>query len=236
MHISIRAFASYREAVGSPRMELDLPEGATPSTVWEHLADRFPRLKTLPEPFAFAVNDQYVDGGTILNERDELVLIPPVSGGTTEPTQPTQPTRPTQPAPWVALTDKPIDANVLLERVRHPDAGAVVLFLGTVRDHNYGRSVRYLEYEVYQALALREMARVASEAAARWPLLGIAMEHRVGHLNVGDISVAIAVAAGHRREAFEAGRYAIDTLKQTVPIWKKEFWDSGEEWVGQRPR
>jgi molybdopterin synthase catalytic subunit len=186
------------------------------------------------------VNDEYVDAGALLRDRDELVLIPPVSGGADELTQPAQPTQPTQSQeashPWVALSEKPLDVTAVLDRVRHRDAGAVVLFLGTVRDHNYGRSVRFLEYEAYQALALREMARVASEAAARWPLLGIAMEHRVGHLSVGDVSVAIAVAAGHRREAFEAGRYAIDTLKQTVPIWKKEVWDSGEEWVGQRPR
>jgi len=219
MEILIRAFASYREALGSPRLTIEMADGSTPANVWRRLVERHPRLGTLPEPFAFAINDEYVQAGTLLRDQDELVLIPPVSGG----------------AHHVALVPDPIDVNGLLGRVRHPEAGAVVLFLGTVRDHNYGRSVRYLEYEAYQALALREMDRVAADAAARWPLLGIAMEHRVGHLKVGDISVAIAVAAGHRREAFEAGRYAIDTLKQTVPIWKKEVWDAGEEWVGLRP-
>ncbi|HEY3248636.1 MAG TPA: molybdenum cofactor biosynthesis protein MoaE [bacterium] len=218
MEISIRAFASYREAIGSPRLVLEVPDGTTPAGVWQDLAGRFPRLQTLPQPFAFAINDEYVEAGTPLRERDELVLIPPVSGGS-----------------YSALTSEPIEVNALLERVRHRDAGAVVLFLGTVRDHNYGRSVQYLEYEAYQALALQEMARVASEAQRRWPLLGIAMEHRTGHLQVGDISVAIAVAAGHRREAFEAGKYAIDELKHTVPIWKKEVWEGGEEWVGLRP-
>lgn len=241
MEISIRAFASYREAIGSPRVLVEVPADATPDVVWQHLADRFPRLQRLPRPFAFAINDEYVDAATPLRARDELVLIPPVSGGSDEPTRPTQPTQPTQPKqpaqppqliPWVALIEKPIDVNGLLERVRHRDAGAVVLFLGTVRDHNYGRSVRFLEYEAYERKAVEEMTRVVEAATRRWPLLNIAMEHRLGHLDVGDISVAIAVAAAHRREAFEAGRFAIDTLKQTVPIWKKEVWEGGEVWVG----
>lgn len=219
MEISIRAFASYREAIGRPRLVLDVPEGTTAAAVWDDLARRFPGLQRLPQPMAFAVNDQYVAAGTPLHAADELVLLPPVSGGA-----------------HTALTSAAIDVAALLDRVRHRDAGAVVLFLGTVRDHNYGRRVEFLEYEAYQALALREMERVAAEAEQRWPLLGIGMEHRVGHLDVGEISVAIAVAAAHRREAFEAGRFAIDTLKHTVPIWKKEVWGDGSEWVGSEPR
>lgn len=218
MEISIRAFASYREAIGTPRLVLDVPDGTTAAGVWQDLARRFPRLERLPQPMAFAVNDAYVDAETPLQPRDELVLLPPVSGGA-----------------HTALTSDPIDVTALLTRVRHPDAGAVVLFLGTVRDHNYGRHVEFLEYEAYQTLALREMERVAAEAERRWPLLGIGMEHRLGHLHVGEISVAIAVACAHRREAFEAGRFAIDTLKQTVPIWKKEVWDEGEAWIGSEP-
>lgn len=217
MQISVRAFASYREAIGSPRVALDVPPGTTPAGVWQDLAGRYPRLQALSQPFAFAINDEYVDDQTPLRERDELVLIPPVSGGS-----------------HTALTPDPIDINALLTRVRHPDAGAIVLFLGTIRGHNYGRAVQRLEYEAYQTLALREMARVSSEAEARWPLLGIAIEHRVGLLQVGDVSVAIAAAAAHRREAFEAARYAIDTLKRTVPIWKKEVWEGGEVWVGSQ--
>lgn len=118
--------------------------------------------------------------------------------------------------------------NVALEKVKHPQAGAVVLFLGTVRDNNSGRRIKFLEYEAYQAMALREMERVAGEAQRRWPLLGIAVVHRLGRLNVGEISVAIAVSSAHRKDAFEAGRFAIDTLKQTVPIWKKDVWEGGE--------
>lgn len=219
MEISVRAFASYREAIGTPKLLLEVPDGTTPARVWQDLTDRFPRLKNLPQPMAFAVNDEYVAAATPLRVNDELVLLPPVSGGA-----------------HTALTPNPIDVTALLDRVRHRDAGAIVLFLGTVRDHNYGRRVEFLEYEAYQALALREMEQVAAEAERRWPLLGIGMEHRLGHLDVGEISVAIAVAAAHRREAFEAGRFAIDTLKQTVPIWKKEIWGEGEAWIGSEPR
>ncbi len=132
----------------------------------------------------------------------------------------------------MGLVEAPVDVGGMLERVRHPQAGAVVVFLGTVRDNSRGRRVQFLEYEAYRELALKEMRRVAEEACRRWPLLGVAIVHRLGRLDVGEISVAVAVSSGHRTEAFEAGRFAIDTLKQTVPIWKKEVWETGAEWVG----
>lgn len=219
MNISVRAFASYREAIGHKHVTLDVASGATAAQVWEALRTRYPGLGGLPTPMAFAINDTYVPPETVLRDRDELVLIPPVSGGAD-----------------VALVDGPIDVTGLLERVRHSQAGAVVLFLGTVRDNREGRPVHHLEYEAYQAMALREMARVAGEASRQWPVLRLAMVHRLGLLQVGDISVAIAVSAPHRREAFAAGKFAIDTLKQTVPIWKKEVWEGGEVWVGSEPR
>lgn len=222
MHISVRAFASYREAIGSQRLSLDVPEGSTPAQVWEHLLAVYPRLVGLPQPHAFAVNDEYVPGEALLRERDELVLIPPVSGGSERSTH----------AILIELVERPIDVNALLRKVHHPNAGAIVLFLGTVRDNDRGRRVKHLEYEAYQSMALREMQRVVEEAQRRWPLLGISIVHRVGHLDVGEISVAIAVSSAHRKESFEAGRFAIDTLKRTVPIWKKEVWEGGEVWVG----
>jgi len=223
VQISVRAFASYREALGQKQVVLDVSPGATAAQVWEALRARFPALARLPRPMAFAVNDAYVSGDTVVQERDELVLIPPVSGG--DQAQ----------APHLALVGGPIDITAVLEAVRHPQAGAVVLFLGTVRDNRRGARVDHLEYEAYEAMALREMERVAAEAAARWPVRRVAMVHRLGVLQVGDVSVAIAVSAPHRKDAFEAGRFAIDALKQTVPIWKKEVWDGGEVWVGSEP-
>ena len=227
MFISVRAFASYREAIGAPSVRLDVPAGSTPSQVWDRLLGRYPRLAGLPKPHAFAINEEYIEENHALRERDELVLIPPVSGGAPKSSQSSQSTE-----AWVELVEQTIDINAVLERVKHPQAGGIVLFLGTVRDNDRGRHVKFLEYEAYQPMALKEMNRVVEEARRRWPLLGIAIVHRLGHLGVGDISVAIAVSSGHRKEAFEAGRYAIDTLKQTVPIWKKEVWDAGEAWIG----
>jgi molybdopterin synthase catalytic subunit len=132
----------------------------------------------------------------------------------------------------IALTRDPISVDVVLSAVRDRGAGAIVLFLGVVRDHARGRNVRHLEYEAYDALARKELTRIETEAAARWNVR-VAIVHRLGHLEIGDISVAIAASSAHRGEAFEAGRYAIDTLKQTVPIWKKEVWAEGAEWIGQ---
>jgi molybdopterin synthase catalytic subunit/molybdopterin converting factor small subunit len=218
--ITVRAFASYREAIGAARLAVEVAPGATAREVWDLLRGRYPALDRLPAPVAFAVNDAYVPGETALSERDELVLIPPVSGGAEV---------------HARLADGPIDLGDVVERVRHPQAGAIVLFLGTVRDNRRGARVHHLEYEAYEAMARREMDRVAAEACARWPVLRIALVHRLGVLAVGDISVAIAVSAAHRRDAFEAGRYAIDALKQTVPIWKKEVWEGGEAWVGSEP-
>jgi len=233
MFISVRAFASYREAIGAPSVRLDVPEGSSPGQVWDRLLGRYPRLASLPKPHAFAINEEYVQESYALRERDELVLIPPVSGGAPKSSRsPQSPQSSQSTEAWVELVERAIDVNALLERVKHPQAGGIVLFLGTVRDNDRGRHVKFLEYEAYQPMALKEMNRVVEEARRRWPLLGIAIVHRLGHLEVGDISVAIAVSSGHRKEAFEAGRYAIDTLKQTVPIWKKEVWDSGEAWIG----
>lgn len=233
MQILVRAFASYREAIGSPNIRLDVPEGSTPGQVWERLLKSYPRLSTLPRPDKFAINEEYVQENHKIRERDELVLLPPVSGGASESTRSSRSTQsPQSTATWVELVDRAIDINQVLERAKHPESGAVVLFLGTVRDNSSGRRVKFLEYEAYQPIALKEMRRVAEEAKERWPLYAIAIVHRLGHLDVGEISVAIAVSSAHRKDAFEAGRYAIDTLKRTVPIWKKEVWDSGAEWIG----
>jgi len=210
MRIRVRAFASYREALGTNQVEVDVPDGATPPQVWEALASRYPKLCDLPPPSGYAINDSYVSSEIQLSPEDELVLIPPVSGGA-----------------YLDLTEGPISVDEVLRYVVHPQAGAVVLFLGTVRDNASGRSVHHLEYEAYRELALREMARIAAEAEERWDLREIAIVHRTGHLAVGEISVAIAVSAPHRKDAFGAGRFLIDTLKQRVPIWKKEVWEGG---------
>jgi len=227
MRIAVRTFAAYRQAIGQGELTLDLPDGSTPRQVWAILAERYPDLKRFPPPARFAVNDEFVGPEQALVERDEVALIPPVSGGDDGPQ-----VRPVAAEIRVGLVREPIDVAALVASVQHPQAGAVVLFCGTVRARSRGRDVRFLEYEAYETLAQREMRRIAEEAARRWPVLRLAAAHRLGHLEIGEASVAVAVAAPHRADAFAAARYVIDTLKQSVPIWKKEVWSEGEEWVG----
>ncbi len=130
----------------------------------------------------------------------------------------------------IEITSEPIDAGKITQAVGHAEDGAIVTFLGVVRDHDSGRSVRYLEYEAYSEMAVALMKGIATEISDRWSITHVAMVHRIGRLEIGDIAVAIAVGSPHRLEAFEACHYAIDRVKETVPIWKKEFYHDGAEW------
>ena len=217
--IKVRLFASYREAVGASQIELPLHDDADGAALWTALVARYPGLRTLAPPSGYAINDEYVSGNRPLRGAAEVALIPPVSGGA-------------GPAITVELTDGPISTDRVLRAVADPRAGAVVLFLGVVRDNARGRRVDHLIYEAYDALARRELERIAAAVAERWPVTRVAIVHRTGRLGVGEPSVAVAVSAPHRGEAFDAGRYTIDTLKQMVPIWKKEVWEGGAAWIG----
>lgn len=219
----MRLFASYREAIGTPVVEVAVEQGEQSRGLWAALISRFPALARLPEPSGFAINDEYVDGTWVLHEHDEVALIPPLSGGAGGH------------PPLIELTTGPIPIDRVLREVADPRAGATVLFLGVVRDNARGRRVDHLDYEAYDVLARREMEKIAATIAGRWPLTRIAIIHRTGRLEVGEASVAIGVSAPHRADAFEAARFAIDALKLTVPIWKKEIWEGGEAWVGAEP-
>ena len=224
MKVRVRLFASYREAVGLSFVEVPLDDGAAGLSLWSALVARYPALASLPAPSRYAVNDEYVTASRPLRESDEVALIPPISGGSGA--------GPVGRAPFILLTDRPISADQVLREAADPAAGAIVLFLGVVRDNARGRRVEYLTYEAYEALARRELEKVAATIHERWSVTRVAIVHRTGRLAVGEASVVIAVSAPHRGPAFEAGRFAIDTLKQTVPIWKKEVWEGGEAWVG----
>ncbi len=218
MNITVSLFAAHREALGTPSVAMTVPDGTAAGQVWDILTRQHPSLNGLPTPTAVAVNDSIHAADHPLTEGDQVALLAPVSGGE-----------------MLELVRDPIRVDALLEAVRHPGAGAVVLFLGIVREHSRGRDVDHLEYEAYEALARSEIARIAAQAVQRWGVR-IAIVHRLGALAIGEISVAIAIAAPHRRDAFDAGRFAIDTLKQTVPIWKKEVWADGAEWIGEEDR
>jgi molybdopterin synthase catalytic subunit/molybdopterin converting factor small subunit len=206
--IRVRVFAGLRERAGWSEKELDAV--ATVADVW-------PKLELGDEPagLLYAVNHQYADRDTELADGDEVALIPPVSGGA------------------FRLTEKTIDPAVVVTEVADDRAGAIATFIGTTRIESRGRSVLHLDYEAYGGMAEKVMAELAEALKARHELCEVAITHRVGRVEIGDISVAIAVSAPHRAAALAACAEAIDTLKETVPLWKKEVYEGGEEWIGQ---
>jgi molybdopterin synthase catalytic subunit len=210
VQVSIRLFAGLRERAGTGSRRLELDDGATLADVWPALD-----LGDEPSGLLYAVNKRYANVETELADGDEVALIPPVSGGD------------------FRLTAEPLSLDAVVREVQRDEAGAVASFLGTVRNRSRDRDVLYLEYEAYEGMAEETMADLARELAERHDLLDVAIHHRVGRVEIGEPSVAIAVSSRHRAAALAACKEAINTLKQTVPLWKKEVYEGGEEWIGQ---
>jgi len=220
MKVQVRLFALYREAAGRDRVELELPEGGTVEAAWAAVAERYPVLRPYRPHTLFAVGQDYVAPEHPLRAGDEVCLFPPVSGGLDG-------------ADLYRVTEELLSQAAITAAVADPEAGGVVVFSGVVRNETGGRRVKFLEYEAHAALAEAKMREIGEMVHARWPgVKMVAMVHRVGRLEIGEASVMIAVSAGHRAEAFEACRFAIDRLKETVPVWKKEYFEDGEVWVG----
>jgi len=217
MKVRVQLFAAYREAVGRGEMNLEVEGAFSPLDLWRRLVKEHPPLRAFGPSLLVAVNGEYASLDRPLKEGDEVAFIPPVSGGS------------------FRVTDEEIRLQELIDEVKSEEAGAIVLFLGTPRRHSRGREVEYLEYEAYPEMAEAKLREIGREIKERWGVRA-AIVQRVGHLEVGEASVAIAVAAPHRREAFEAARYAIDRLKEVAPIWKKEVWEGGEEWIEEEGR
>jgi molybdopterin synthase catalytic subunit len=208
--VVVRLFAGLRERAGTDRRELDLDDSASVEDVWPALD-----LGDEPAGLLYAVNRTYADRGQALGEGDEVALIPPVSGGA------------------FRLTHGPVNLTSVVVEVVDEQAGAIATFLGTVRAHSRGRDVIALEYEAYEEMAEDVMAGIADELLARYDLCKVAMSHRLGRVEVGETSVAIAVSAPHRQDALAACADAIEALKSQVPLWKKELYVGGEEWIGR---
>ncbi|TMG33014.1 MAG: hypothetical protein E6H93_02695 [Chloroflexi bacterium] len=223
MNVRVVLFAKPRELVGQPNLELALPAGATAADAWSQLSSRYD-LGPLPRSFRCAVNSEYAGWNDPLKEGDELAVIPPVSGGAIGERH-----------GLVALREEPLDPAAIADRIRSIDEGALVVFEGIVRAHSRGKQVRALVYEAYGSMAQKQMEQLADEARRRWSILDLTVVHRTGTLQVGEISVVIAVTASHRGEAFDACEWLIDELKHTVPIWKKEVYTEGEAWIDDRP-
>jgi molybdopterin synthase catalytic subunit/molybdopterin converting factor small subunit len=208
--VVVRLFAGLRELAGTGQRDLELPSSASVGDVWPALG-----LGDEPPGLLYAVNKEYAEASQPLADGDEVALIPPVSGGA------------------FRLTHGPVNLTSVVVEVVDEQAGAIATFLGTVRVHSRGRDVIALEYEAYEEMAEDVMAAIAEELLARYDLCKIAMSHRLGRVEVGETSVAIAVSAPHRQNALAACADAIEALKSQVPLWKKELYEGGEEWIGR---
>jgi MoaE-MoaD fusion protein len=210
VNVRVRLFAALRERAGTGAVEIEVPDGATVGDVW-------PRLELGDEPpgLLYARNRSYVERSDALRAGDEVALIPPVSGGD------------------FRLSAEPLSVDAAVAEVRDAAAGAIATFIGTTRARSRGREVIHLEYEAYEGMAEQVMADLATRLADRHELCRVAIHHRTGRVEIGETSVVIAISAPHRQAALEACREAIDELKVTVPLWKKETYVGGQEWIGQ---
>lgn len=205
--MTVRLFAGLRERAGWSRRDV---EAATVADVWPALG-----LGDEPPGLLYAVNREYAERDRALATGDEVALIPPVSGGA------------------FLLSDEPLSLDRVVDEVRSDEAGAIATFTGTTRVHSRGRSVTHLDYEAYEGMAEKVMEEIAGALRARYELTAIAIHHRIGRVSIGETSVVIAVSAPHRGDALAACKDAIDELKERVPLWKKEVYEGGEEWIGR---
>jgi molybdopterin converting factor subunit 1 len=217
MKVKVLFFGFARDLTGLDQEEVEILEGTNLSALRRIYESRFPRLREFSGSLLASINQQVAEPSARLEEQDEVAFLPPVSGGREDDT--------------FEITQAPVLVSELAAQVKTAQDGAVVVFEGIVRSHSRGRRTLYLEYDAYKPMALRKMQEIAEEVHRKFPVGRIAMVHRTGRLEIGETSVAIVVASVHRKEAFEACHYAIDRLKQSVPIWKKEHFEDGAVWA-----
>jgi len=235
MRVRVLFFGILKDLAGKPCEVVKLCEPASVADVLSHYRENLPRLGELLSSLAVAVNQQYAGPATKLKENDEVALLPPVSGGAPETAGETPARQPAGLRRYARLVREPIDMAQVLAKVRRGEDGAVVVFEGVVRNQTRGRRTLYLDYEAYEEMALRELESLAAEASSKFSIRDVAIVHRLGRLEIGETSVLIVVASAHRVPAFEACRWLIDTLKRTVPIWKKEHFEDGAVWADGEP-
>jgi len=220
MQVHVLFFGAVKDLLERSRETLELPEGARLQSVLSHYARQAPRFEALIPSLALSVNQEYSSTDFPLRAGDEVAILPPVSGGSED---------------RVRIVREPISTETELARLKMPQDGAAVIFEGVVRNHTRGRQTLYLDYEAYEEMALKKMKVLADEAKSKYSIREVALVHRLGRLEIGEISVLIVVASAHRCPAFDACRWVIDTLKKTVPIWKKEYFEDGAVWADGEP-
>jgi molybdopterin synthase catalytic subunit/molybdopterin converting factor small subunit len=230
MKISVLFFGMMKDVTGRTGESLDLPDGALVRDVLLYYSGHTKRFEEMLPSLAISVNREYAAADYQLRDGDEVGLLPPVSGGV-----PNRDEVSAAEAGVVQIVREPIDPQVFMSRLKRPEDGATVIFDGIVRNNTRGRRTLFLEYEAYESMALKQMETLASEARERFAVRAASIVHRMGRLEIGETSVLIVVASAHRGAAFDACRWIIDTLKKTVPIWKKEHFEDGVIWADGEP-
>ena len=227
MRVKVLLFGQLKDIVGRAEESLELQPDARLAAVVSHYAERYPKFQGLSSSIACSINQEYAPGTATLKEGDEVGLLPPVSGG--------KPKVEELRSEHCAIVREPIDLKGMKEKLEHPEDGAAVFFDGVVRNNTRGRRTLYLDYEAYESMALSEMENLAQAVLERFKVRNVCLIHRLGRLQIGETSVLIGVTSAHRAAAFEACRWLIDTLKKTVPIWKKEYFEDGAVWADGEP-
>jgi MoaE-MoaD fusion protein len=231
MRVRVLFFGVLKDLAGRPGDTLDLPEDARVRDLLSSLESKIPRMKKAMASLAVAVNQQYAAAERELKSDDEVALLPPVSGGSGKAVSEID----SEARCYVAILRDPIDTSGILARIKRGEDGAAVVFEGVVRNETRGRKTLYLDYEAYEKMALDQMEGLALQALKQFQIRNVALVHRLGRLEIGETSVLIVVASAHRAAAFDACRWVIDTLKRTVPIWKKEHFVDGAVWADGEP-
>lgn len=228
MRVRVLFFGRLRDLSGQRTEEIQLADGATVGDLLGYYGRSFPEMQRHLASLATAVNEEYAPQETVLHEGDEVALLPPVSGGSEAVREPAKGRR-------AFLVAVPIDAECVLASIKDPADGAVVVFDGVVRNNSRGRRTLYLDYEAYESMALEQLESLVVQARQKFAIRDATVVHRLGRIEIGESSVVIAVASAHRGAAFDACRWIIDTLKTTVPIWKKEHFEDGAVWADGEP-
>jgi molybdopterin converting factor subunit 1 len=223
MEIRVLFFGGLKELVGTAGESLRVAEAAKLGDVLRHYEAKVPRFADYAASLAMAVNQEYAGTETVLQAGDEVAFLPPVSGGAEDA------------ARRAAIVREKIETESVVRRLKQAPDGAVVIFEGIVRDHTRGRRTLFLHYDAYEAMALKKMKELSADALEKFAVRDVAIVHRLGRLEIGETSVLIAVASAHRGAGFDACRWLIDTLKRTVPIWKKEHFEDGAVWADGEP-
>jgi molybdopterin synthase catalytic subunit/molybdopterin converting factor small subunit len=224
MRVRVLFFGMLKDLAGRSEDSLELPDSSTLADLLVHYQRSLPRIEAYLPAIALSLNQEYALPSAALHDRDEVGLLPPVSGGADR-----------NPSSSVSIVREKIDTQKIGDEMKRPEDGAMVVFEGIVRDNTRGRRTLYLDYEAYEPMAKRQMEELTKNALAQFDIREVAIIHRLGRLQHRETSVLIVVAAAHRGPAYEASRWLIDNLKRTVPIWKKEYFEDGAVWADGEP-